>query len=150
MVLCWGETKEFTIAAAQGKKDLIPQNRDYELEFYSVSADAVEQVFSGEEVKTYQTAYDEERHIFTVSLSNISVEKPLTVRLRSNEQLQGNDIATSAYRAINRAQIPFAEKEQLYRILTGKMDKEGKLSTVESMFMPEEMKSVIREILLAF
>jgi hypothetical protein len=30
------------------------------------------------------------------------------------------------------------------------MDREGKLSTVESMFMPEEMKSVVREILLAF
>jgi hypothetical protein len=37
----------------------------------------------------------------------------------------------------------------LYRILTGDMDREGRLSTVESMYMPEEMKSVIREILLA-
>jgi alpha-glucosidase (family GH31 glycosyl hydrolase) len=149
MELCWGETKEFTIAAAQGKKDLIPQNRDYELEFYGVSQDAVEQVLSGEEMKAYQTGYDEERHILTVSVSDISVEKPLTVRLRSEEQLQENDIAALAYHAINRAQIPFAEKEQLYRILTGDMDREGRLSTVESMYMPEEMKSVIREILLA-
>jgi hypothetical protein len=150
MALCWGETKIFTIEAAQGKTDLIPQSRDYELEFYGVSQDAVEQVLSGEEMKTYQTGYDEERHILTVSVSDISVEKPLTVRLRSEEQLQENDIAALAYYAINRAQIPFAEKEQLYRILTGDMDREGKLSTVESMFMPEEMKSVVREILLAF
>ena len=60
-----------------------------------------------------------------------------------------NKLTQKSIEAINRAQIPFASKEKLYRILTGAMNTVSRLSTMEAMVLPEAMKSVVRELLLA-
>lgn len=147
--LHWGESKVFTVDPSQGKLGLIPQVRDYDLEFYGVAPDAVQTVTVGGKAQPYCKAYDEKRHILTVQVRKISVEERLEVCFKDDTALLGNNIAAFAYTAINQAQIPFAEKEKLYPILTGGMEKLGKLSTIEAMVMPEEMKSVVRELLLA-
>jgi len=147
--LRWKEEKSFTIAAAEGRTELIPESRDYDLEFYGVEADAVQTVAVNGEIQPYETAYDEERRILTVSVRDIPVAQVPTVRFRDNAALAENNLCACAYAAINRAQIPFASKEKLYRVLTGPMDTSGKLSTMEAMVLPEAMKSVARELLLA-
>ena len=147
--LHWGESKTFTVAPSRGKLELIPQSRDYDLEFYGVAPDAVQTVTVCGESRDLNIVYDEKRHILTVSVKDISVEKGLEVHFINDASLQNNNIAAFAYTVINQAQIPFANKEKLYRILTGDTDKLCKLSTMETMVMPEEMKSVVRELLLA-
>lgn len=147
--LCWGERKTFTIAPSQGKLELIPRNRDYDLEFYGIAPDTVRTAVAGGEPQIIRTAYDERRHILTVSIRGIPVEKGLEVHFRGDAALLDNNIAAFSYAAINQAQIPFANKEKLYRILTGDMDTVCQLSTIETMVMPEAMKSVVREFLLA-
>ena len=127
---------------AAGKLDLIPQLRDYELQFYGVEPDSLE-------TRELETSYDDERRILTVKAAAVEADKGLTIRFRPEASLSENNLAAFAYKAINRAQIPFASKEKLYRVLTGDSDRLCKLSTMEAMVLPEEMKSVIRELLLA-
>ena len=147
--LQWGAEKRFTIAPARGSVELIPQSRDYDLEFYGVSSEAVKTVVADGDAQPFETDYDEERRILTVRVRDITVTKELAVRFQNDTELRDNNMEAFAYKAINRAQIPFAVKEKLYRVLTGPMDTLSKLSTMEAMVMSEEMKSVIRELLLA-
>ena len=147
--LRWGEEKVFTIGACQGDRTLIPRSREYDLEFYGVGAGAVQTVSAGGEECSYQKAYDEERHILTVSVQGIDVGQTLEIRFQNHTERLGNNIAAFADVAINRAQIPFAEKEKLYRILTEEDDVLCRLSTMEAMVLPEKMRSVAREILMA-
>ena len=140
--LKWSAEKSFTILPAAGKLDLIPQLRDYELQFYGVEPDSLE-------TRELETSYDDERRILTVKAAAVEADKGLTIRFRPEASLSENNLAAFAYKAINRAQIPFASKEKLYRVLTGDSDRLCKLSTMEAMVLPEEMKSVIRELLLA-
>lgn len=138
MTLDW-TNKLFVVAPAKGDAKLIPGTRDYTLEFYGVGQDAVP-----------GADYDEERHVATLSVNSVKSSEGFKVVLNPEAETTGNNISSLAYSAINRAQIPFASKEKLYRIITGNQDKLCKLSSVEAMVLPEEMKSEIREILLAW
>ena len=140
--LKWSEEKSFKILPAEGKLDLIPRLRDYELQFYGVGPDSLE-------TREFESSYDDERRVLTVIAGAVEADKGLTIRFRPEATLSENNLAAFAYEAINRAQIPFASKEKLYRVLTSDSDRLSKLSTMEAMVMPEEMKSVIRELLLA-
>ena len=150
MKLKWGKTKKITIAPAKGKTELIPKTRDYDVSIYGVASDAIRNISVGGAEYKAEIEYDEERHILKVSLKDVSVEQSVEILLKADAAILENNVNVYSYKSINRAQIPFAEKENLYRIITSSKSRESKLSTVEAMYMPEEMKSVIREILLAW
>jgi alpha-glucosidase (family GH31 glycosyl hydrolase) len=147
--LDWSEQKQFVIEPAEGKTELIPSCRKYSVEFYGISDHSILSVIlDGQEIESAQT-YDEDRHILTIEIEGCNVGRRLVVTLKPETELLNNNVAQLAYTAINRAQIPFAEKEKTYRILKRDIDVAAKLSTIEAMYMPEQMKSVIRELLLA-
>jgi hypothetical protein len=147
--LDWSEKKQFVIEPAEGKTELIPSYRKYSVEFYGIADHSILSVIlDGQEIKSAQT-YDEDRHILTIEIEGCHVGRRLVVTLKPETELLNNNVAQLAYTAINRAQIPFAEKEKTYRILNRDIDVAAKLSTIEAMYMPEQMKSVIREFLLA-
>lgn len=147
--LDWSERKQFVIEPARGKTELIPSYRQYSIEFYGIGKQAVLDVeLDGQAIECAQS-YDESRRILTVEIVGCNVCRKLTVRLKPETELRKNNITQLAYTALNRAQIPFAEKEKTYQILNSDMDTVTKLSTIEAMYMTEQMKSVIREFLLA-
>ena len=147
--LCWEEEKCFRIQSARGDLTLIPEARDYELEFYGAGPDSIRSLTEDGEEKPFRTDYDPERGVLTLWVKEVSVRNNLEVHLREDLKAEPNNLAAAAYRAINRAQIPFATKEALYRLLTGDGETCCKLSTMETMVMPEAMKSLVRELLLA-
>ena len=149
MTLDWRVSKRFVITHAKGDTGLIPEKRSYTLRFYGIGADAVEAVTIGTGAADVKSHYDETRHILALELVEVPITEEVRVQFRTDTALLSNDLPGLAYTAINRAQIPFAEKEKAYRILCGGADKECKLSTIEAMVMPDEMKSVLREFLLA-
>ncbi len=147
--LVWGERKQFTIGPARGSLELIPARRSYEVEFYGIAADAVKMVeLAGREVP-FDTRYDSDRHILTVAAGECPVTECFTITLKEDTAVLENNVQQAAYEALNRAQIPFSQKERIYRILTGASGWTAKLATLEAMVLAEEMKSVLREILLA-
>lgn len=145
----WDQNKRFVIGEAIGNINYIPSHRDYDLQFYGLGRDDIEKVSCNSETLEFEQSYDEEKHILTVFVRNHSATQSLEIVFKKDAKVQDNNLSTFAYATINQAQIPFIEKEKLYRIITAKTDKICKLSSVEAMYMPEKMKSVIREILLA-
>ncbi len=147
--LVWGTRKQFTIGPAKGMTELIPSHRSYSVELYGIAPDAVEKVETDGIRVGYDTSYDTRRHILTVEIAGCDVSGKLVITLKSGTTVLDNDVEQGAYTALNRAQIPFAEKEKAYRIIRSDSMVTAKLSTIESMYMPEKMKSVLRELLLA-
>lgn len=149
MKVLWNECKGFVICPAEGELSLIPEKRDYTIRLYGIACDAVEKVWvNGTEVAV-KSDYDDVRHVLTVKLTGCDVRKEVSVCLRADAELCGNDLAVRGYEVINRAQAPFATKEKLYKILCSGKSRESILATMESMYMDEEFKSAIRELLLA-
>ena len=147
--LDWTEKRQFVIEPARGMTELIPSCRKYSIKFYGLDENAITGVSLDGKEMTYSRKYDSGRHILTVEVEECDISRELVITLDANTELLQNNLAGLAYEAINRAQIPFAEKENVYRLLNGNAGKECKLSTMESMYMPEAMKSVLREFLLA-
>lgn len=147
--LDWTKKKQFVISPAGGKTDLIPASRDYIIQFYGISEDAVKLVsVDGAEVN-YAKRYDADRHILRIHIMGCEVSKELVVRLKEEVSLLSNNIISYAYRALNQAQIPFITKEKTFRVLNSDRTKKCKVSTIEAMYMPGTMKAVLREIVLA-
>ena len=149
MKVLWDRYKGFVICPAQGETDLIPQKRDYTVRLFGVGADALDRVTEGGLAKDAETEYDAVRHVLSVTVKDCDVSKELVVSLRGDAQLCENDLAAAGYEIINRAQTAFLTKERLYKLLCSKKPKESILATMESMYMEEDLKSAIRELLLA-
>jgi hypothetical protein len=147
--LDWSEKKQFVIEPAEGKTDLIPSYRRYSVDFYGIAKDSVDRVELDGQVVEYTSSYDEKRQILTVEIVGCNIRRRLVIVIKSETKLLENPVIPFAYEALNRAQIPFAEKEKTYQILNSDRDPAAKLSTIEAMYMPDEMKSVIRELILA-
>ena len=149
MKVLWDQYKGFVICPAQGETDLIPQKRDYTVRLFGVGADALDRVTEGGLAKGAETEYDTVRHVLSVTIKDCDVSKELVVSLRGDAQLCENDLAAAGYEIINRAQTAFLTKERLYKLLCSEKSKESILATMESMYMEEDLKSAIRELLLA-
>lgn len=147
--LDWNGKKCFVIEPAQGNVSPIPSYRDYTLSFYGIPADSIQSISIGGQEAVCQQSFDERRQILTVHLEQCAVNDAVAITFRSETVLLENNLLDLAYAAINRAQIPFATKEKSYRILKSDADKDCKLSNIEAMVMPDAMKSVLREFLLA-
>ncbi|MCD8368647.1 MAG: glycoside hydrolase family 31 protein [Clostridiales bacterium] len=147
--LHWSDEKSFVIEAAEGDTALIPAQRDYAVELYGVGADSVASVTKDGNDAAYEQSWDEDRHVLTISVQKVDVLQRLVITLHPNAALMANDVEHHAFVMLNRAQIPFGTKETAFRILTGPGSNISKLSTLEAMYMPDAMKSALRELLLA-
>ncbi|MCD8336457.1 MAG: glycoside hydrolase family 31 protein [Lachnospiraceae bacterium] len=147
--LNWSDEKSFIIEAAEGKTELIPARRDYRVEFYGIGKNSLSEVFVDDCPVVSRKNWDADRHILSVEIEGVDVSQKVIIRLASETDLLENNVCNYAYEAINQAQIPFAEKENVYRIVTGNGSRENRISSMEAMYMPDEMKHVLCEILLA-
>ncbi len=147
--LAWKEQKKFVISPAEGKMDLIPAKRNYRLEFYGVAEDALKEILLSGNKMQFTAQYDAARHVLSVEMAEVPVTETLSVEFKPDSEILSNAIEAYAYKAIERAQIPFATKEKLYQIMTGKQSLCEKMSTIDALYMAESMKSVAREIMTA-
>lgn len=148
-VLSWEKQKSFVVKPAEGDLKQIPKERDYRVLFYGVAKDVISEVLLDEQDKEYQTAYDENRHVLTVMVNQCATDKKLEIKLLDEAEIIENNIKAASYEVINRAQIPFLLKEKLYKIMNSQKDVYTKLSDIDILPMADEMKSIMRELLLA-
>ena len=164
--LQWDVEKNFRIHAAAGDLSLIPARRSYALEFYGIAADAVEAVLvDGTEVSC-ETCFDPARNVLTVKITPVSVTSEIEVRFKSSAALPENPVAYLLEKALNRAHTAYWIKDTVYELIC----KEGpaanaaqeaaagsgragtlanQMATVSALDIPEEIKEMIFEILLA-
>ena len=149
MKVLWNTCKGFVICPAEGEVSLIPERRDYTIRLFGIAPDALEKITANGVEIAAEIEYDTARRVLTVRVTGCDVRKEVSVCLRADAELCGNDLAARAYEVINRAQAPFATKEALYKILCSGKRTDSILAAVESMYMDEDFKSAVRELLLA-
>ena len=148
--VAWKEEKRFVICPAEGDLGLIPAERIYTVKFYGIGPDSVVDVQAGGVSVPFQAAFDTRRNILSVTLDAHSVTERIEVLLRRDAALMENDLLGNAYELLNRAQVPFMTKENLYRLLEGKGGRAEKLSTIHSTYMDEGIRQAVTELLTAW
>ena len=143
-----GREGTFMICPAQGNRSLIPQERSYDLSFYGVDEQTVSVTVNGRPIQTAQS-YDSASAVLTICTGPISVGDTVKVAFQKDHALAPNPVAESAYTILNRAQIPLATKEKVYKLIQSNESVANKVSTIQAMPMDETMKSVLQEVLLA-
>lgn len=149
MTLHWDTFKQLCIDRAVGDTSLIPSRRNYTIRIYGVPENCVRQVLLGGEPVSYAQHYDSKRAVLSLRIANCSTNQDLELALYETIELVPNNLSALAYEAMNRAQIPFATKESVYKLLLSGKSAESILSTLQAKYMPESIRAVISEFLLA-
>ena len=143
------DAKRFVINPAEEDISLIPKQRQYTVVLHGIPANLVEAVtVDGQEIP-FQGRVDQKKNLLTLELGTVSICSGISVQLRADTALAENNVLELAYDALNRAQIPFAHKEALYKLLQSGLSTACKLSSIQTMSVNETMKSILMEFLLA-
>ncbi|WP_373265857.1 glycoside hydrolase family 31 protein [Hungatella hathewayi] len=143
-----GEKQTFTIASAVGAVELIPEKRNYILEFTAVTDAECSVTLNGGETAC-RKSYDADRRTLTLEIDQVSTAKTLVVRFETDMKLSENPVEKLAFEFLNQAETTFETKEMLFRRI-----REGKslkvfLSELQAMEIDGEIKGALVEILTA-
>lgn len=118
--LKWGDSAVFEINAAKGDLSLIPEARNYKLNFRGFSKDCVAKVaVNGKEI-AFTTEYDADTNTFSVCVCDIAVTDGLRVEISSKSGLYPDNAAAlkRIYKIIVAAEIDFESKNRLWADFT--------------------------------
>lgn len=142
--------KRFTVEPAAGELSLIPEKRRYTLRFYGVGAESVKSVSVGGETVEFTSEFDAKRNVLSVTLGAFAPRERVEVQMSEKTELVDNNILDNAYELLNRAQVAFLTKENLYRLLCAPGGVMEKLSTIYSTYMDEGIREAVTELLTAW
>lgn len=141
----------FEICPSTGNLELIPEKRDYVLEFigaydmtgqYRIMAD-------GREVPA-SDLYDAGKHRFTVTIQNIPTNAKVSFESRICGVCQKNEIEEEIIALVDQAEIDFALKDSIDRMLRESSGKEQLLAQLYAEEkMDQELFGALMEILTA-
>jgi alpha-glucosidase (family GH31 glycosyl hydrolase) len=138
----------FTIAGAKGHTELLPKERTYTVSFYGVKACEVSVLAGDETLIPVSTTYDARKGILSVTLPALPVEQSLEIRME-NPVLRENPVKEELFDFINQAEIPFINKDKIYRTVTAELPVSSKLAALQSMKLDADLLGVLTEILTA-
>ena len=143
-----GEKQSFTIASAVGAVELIPEKRNYILEFAAVTDAECSVTLNGGKTAC-RKSYDADSRTLTLEIDQVSTAKTLVVRFETSMKLSENPVEKLVFEFLNQAEIEFEIKEMLFRRI-----REGKslkvfLSELQAMEIDGEIKGALVEILTA-
>ncbi len=152
MHLSW-ETKAegfsavFTVERPEGNTEQLPPEREYIIELHGVTCCKTEIRAEGETLSG-RTTYHEETASVQVKLERISQDKTLEVYFYNGKETK-NPVADQCFAFLNQAEIPFALKDKLYRLVLDIEDKTILLSQLQSMELDRDLLGVLTEIIAA-
>lgn len=149
MRLDWaGEKQAFAIDSAREALELIPEKRNWVLEFVAVTDAQCCVSLNGEEI-TGRKSYDADSRTLTLEIDQVSTEKALVVSFHTRMELSENPIERLAFDFLNQAEIEFMTKEMLFRRIKEKKSLKVFLSELQAMEIDGELKGALVEILTA-
>jgi alpha-glucosidase (family GH31 glycosyl hydrolase) len=139
----------FCIHGAKGSLVLLPEQRSYVIRFYGIRKKDIANVSVNGTDMDYQIKEEVEQNRVTVSLGKISTAGEIIIKLKDDVTLAENPKLESLYQILNRSQIYFALKEQIYKLISEGTDVFKQVSTIQAMPLSDDMKMMIQEILIA-
>lgn len=148
MSLDW-EAHTFTIEGAQGHTELIPRYRTYTVSFCGVEETEVSVTVDGAEAEDWSAWYDKEPGQLKVVIRSVSIASEIRVEL-GDCRLRKNPVRERIYDFLNQAEIPFWQKEQAYRIVSGELTAAAKLAELQAMELGAELTGCVTELVAAY
>ncbi len=146
--LCW-EKKEIVIHAPEGNRARIPARRQWKLEISGVTKGEVRAFADGHPLEVLDAVYDEMPQWLTVSLPECPSDSCIRVLLGPEVETRGNDVCRRIFALLDEAEIPFAWKEEIARIVGEGKDLWRILGNLQAMDVDEALMQCICEVILA-
>ncbi|MCR5156125.1 MAG: glycoside hydrolase family 31 protein [Butyrivibrio sp.] len=156
---CGGE-KSLTIKAPKGNLSLLPGKRDYRVVIHGAElGDFADDLSKHVTVKCGSSdgasinadiAYDKQKCILTVSLEECGFDEDIAVSLPCDTTLKKNDINTAIFDFLNRAEISFALKKDIYSAVETAGAPDQIMESLEQMNIANDLYKAIYEIIYAF
>ena len=147
----WGDEAVLTIAPENIKMEGMPKERAYELVFAGTAPGMTAQKKKADGTyETLETSYDSDKQCTTVILPVQDIESEITV-VTYNTALADNHPVERIFELLNRAEIEFSLKEQIYAIAQKKGARNDAylLDQLTLLNAPEDVFGAVKEILTA-
>ncbi len=145
--LVWGETAIFKILPARGNTTVVPKRRTWRLSFVGFTDTLVKVSVGGAEIAA-ETSYDETSHTLTVITPELAVQESLDVTMAS-ARIAVNAVEAEIFALLNRAQIHFHLKEQIYQLVQKMTTPTAALASLVSLELEPSLYGALCEILAA-
>lgn len=147
----WGDEAVLTITPEKTKKEGMPAERAYELVFAGTAQGMTAQKKKADGTyETLETSYDSDKQCTTVILPMQDIESEITV-VTYNTALADNHQVERIFELLNRAEIEFSLKDQIYAIAQKKGSRNDAylLDQLTLLNAPEDVFGAVKEILTA-
>jgi len=146
--LQWKDCKRFTIHPVEGECSLVPKERYYLIKLFGLPKDSIESIRVNGNLVTCSQSYDGEKNIAVIELQEVDVKDKIEVFIKNAIDIADNQIQWRMYEALNKAQIDYQMKEKIYDMVKRSDSVEGILSNLDALNVFEELKELVREIVL--
>ncbi|HIZ47585.1 MAG TPA: glycoside hydrolase family 31 protein [Candidatus Gemmiger excrementavium] len=151
MTLTGGPQTVFSIGAAQGETQWLPEKRRYVLEFVGCrDCTAQLTVQAGGRDIPAEIAYDGAARTLRVTLDGQPTDTGITVSLGADAAAPGNDIRGEVFRFLDQAEIEFAAKDRIYHAVCAQPDPAQALSALFAMKLSGDLYGALAELLTAY
>lgn len=147
MILDMGDVASFKILPALGNTKVVPERRSWKLSFVGF-ADTMVKVFGGGAEIAADMGYDGNTHTLTIIVLDQAVDKSLEV-VFTDVRMAVNSVEAEVFALLNRAQILFQLKEQIYHVVKESATPMAALSSLASMNLEHTLYGALCEILTA-
>lgn len=152
MLLHWSkESKEadFCIEKPEGYVEVLPERRQYTLKFVAFKTAIEPEVFcNGEKIKA-DIIMEEEKKRITVKLPKIDINTEVKILFKETTVME-NSYEEELFDFLNKAQIPFSIKEQVYSAVKKYKNSSKVMSTLHALNVESELLEGVSEILWAY
>lgn len=145
----WGKQSTFKICRADGDVSVIPQKREYMLNFYAFEKPSEIRVSVNGEEQAFNCSYDDIKNIITVEFGDVSPKDEIEVTLCTSGQLPENSVQKPVFDLINATQMPYTLKENIYRAVINRKDMFELSMKLDKLFSNIDFKMAILESMIA-
>ena len=144
----WLETQKFVIDPSRGELGLIPADRDFCLEFCSVTDSRVRVLSGGEEI-SFRKTYDGGRAVLRVEVTGHPVGEELTVQFEDRLEIGGVSSEKRIYELLDQAEMAFDLKAQIMNMVRAEKSPLSLLSQLHALHIKPELYGALLEVLTA-
>ncbi len=136
------------LIAPEDRDHILPRERGYILHFYGTEEPVSVSVVSGEREIAFHQEYSAKRHILTVVLEEDTGADEVEVRFSTSGKVPANEVSEKLFDILDRAQIAYDLKKQIYEFVSGKDKASVILGEIHTLGLRRELTGALLEILV--
>lgn len=149
MNFVWGREASFTIERPEGELSLLPEKRQYVVEFTGVIDQEAKAVFNGKTLDICKE-YDSKSNTIKVTLPFVDSGEKIKITFEGELSLAENKVKEMAFDFLNQAEIGFDLKEELYALISSEKKPVAIIGEMKAMGIDGDLMGVLMEFLTAW